>query len=115
MRGNRRRVHLQQQTETKDAYGAAIITWTTTATVWARPRMMWGTESFQADQVNAQKQINFYIPYGSEWKTIDNKWRLQDTRSLRKYEINSYVLPEHREYQSREIELMCTESERDDE
>lgn len=115
MRVKRRRLHLQSQVETKDSHGQAVITWTTQATVWARPKFLYGYEGFTADQVNASKQVNFYIGKGSEWSGIDNTWRVQDTRTLRKYEIQSVAYVDQRDYQTREIELFCTESERDDE
>ena len=114
MRVKRRRLHLQQQVETKNSHGEAVISWSTVATTWARPKMLWGSEGFTADQVNAQKQINWYITAASEWSSIDNTWRAQDSRSGRNYEIQSVVMPEQRAYQTNEIELICSESERDD-
>ena len=115
MRNKGRRLALQQQTETRDAYGAAIITWSTTATTWARPKYIYGTEGFSGDQVNAQAQINWYIRNASEWSAIDNTWRAKDTRSSKVYEITAVKHVEHDAYRSDEIMLICMESERDDE
>ena len=111
----RHRLRLQTQTETRDSHGGVTITWTTTATVWGAVEALTGWENVTADQVNSALMVRIIIRYGSEWKTINSKWRVQDANSLRKYEINAVIQPEHRSRPNTVIELMCTESERDDE
>ena len=111
----RHRLNLQQQVETRDSYGGAIITWSTTKQVWGAVEALSGSENFTADQVNYQLQVRIIIRYGSEWSNINNKWRVQDVNSSRKYDIHSVIQPEHRSRPNTVIEMICTESEKDDE
>jgi SPP1 family predicted phage head-tail adaptor len=110
----RYRLNLQQQTATKDSYGAAIITWSTTKTVWGAIEPLTGWESFSADQVNSALQVRIVIRYGSGWSGINSKWRIEDANTGRKYGINSVIQPDQRTRPNTVIELMCTESEADD-
>lgn len=111
----RHRLNLQQQVETKDALGGAIITWTTSHTVWGGIEALTGWENFTADQVNSSLMVRVIIRYDSAWSSINSKWRVVDANSSRKYEINAVIQPEQRSRPNTLIELMCTESDRDDE
>ena len=110
----RHRLYLQQQIETQDSLGGAIITWTTTATVWGGVEALSGSENFTADQVQSSLQVRIIIRYGSEWSGIDSAWRVQAVSSGRKYDIQAVIQPEHRSRPNTVIELMCFEGETDD-
>jgi len=111
----RHRLSLQQQTETQDSFGAAIIAWTTTKTVWGGVEVLSGSENFTADQVQSQLQIRIVIRYASEWADINSTWRVEDVNSGRKYDISAVIQPEQRSRPNTVIEMLCFESERDDE
>jgi SPP1 family predicted phage head-tail adaptor len=58
-----RRIVIQQRTDTRDAGGEPVPTWSTLATVWARVTHLRGTEPFQGQQFNAQRFTVFNIRY----------------------------------------------------
>ena len=111
----RHRVYLQQQTETQDSLGGAIITWTTTATVWGGIEALFGTEAFTADQVQSSTQVRIIIRYGSVWKSIDTTWRVKDADTSKCYDITSVIQPEHRSRPDTVIELYSKQGKTDDE
>lgn len=111
----RHRLNLQQQVETQDSLGGAIITWTTTATVWGAVEALSGSEAFIADQVQSALQVRVIVRYGSVISGIDSTWRVVDANTGRKYDIKGVVLPEHRSRPNTVIELQCVEGETDDE
>ena len=76
---------------------------------------MSGSEAFTADQVNAQLQVRIIIRYDSTWKTINSTWRVVNANTSKKYDISSVMLPEQRSSSRADIEMLCFESERDDE
>ena len=67
----RHRLNLQQQVETIDAYGGAIITWATTKVVWGGVEALSGWENFTADQVNSALMVRIIIRYGSAISAIE--------------------------------------------
>jgi SPP1 family predicted phage head-tail adaptor len=107
-------LHLQQQTESRDALGGSTPVWTTTATVWGGVEALSGSEAFVADQVQSSLQVRIVIRYGSVISAIDTTWRVMDKNTLRKYDIKSVVMPEHRSRPNTVIELQCFEGETDD-
>lgn len=111
----RHRLQLQQPTRTSDSHGGYTTTWTTTATVWGSIEALTGWENFTADQVGRSLMVRVVIRYGSGWSSISPTWRVKDAKSGRKYDINAVIQPEHRARPKTVIELMCTESEKDDE
>ena len=58
-----KRVTIQQQTITRDSYGAETIAWTTFATVWAAVEPLRGEEYFKALQQQANTMIKVTIRY----------------------------------------------------
>jgi SPP1 family predicted phage head-tail adaptor len=56
-----RRITIESLTQTRDAYGATVDTWTTFATVWAKKRDIRGDEYFAAQQMNAKVDSVFTI------------------------------------------------------
>ena len=111
----RHRVYLQQQTETEDALGGAIISWTTTATVWGGIEALQGTEAFTADQVQSSTQVRIVIRYGSVWSGIDTTWRVKDADTSKCYDITAVIQPEQRSRPDTVIELYCKQGRTDDE
>ena len=107
------RLKLQQQVETQDSFGGAVISWTTTATVWGGVEALSGSEAFIADQVQGSLQVRIIIRYDSSWSGIDHTWRVEDANSGRKYDIKAVIQPEHRSRPNTVIELMCFEGETD--
>ncbi len=59
------RVQIQQATETRDSYGAAIQTWNTVATVWASIEAISVREFFDAARINAEVTHRIRIRYRS--------------------------------------------------
>jgi len=111
----RHRLKLQQQVITRDSYGAAIITWTTTATVWGAVEALWGKESVVTDQQVSDLTVRIIIRYDSSWSAIDTKWRIEDANTSRKYDIKTVILPEQRSRPNTVIEFQCVEGQSDDE
>ena len=71
-----RRVTIQQQVTTRDAYGAEVVQWLNLVTLWANKREAVGLEAFQADQVaQATASATFRIRYRSG---LQAKMRLED-------------------------------------
>lgn len=59
----RHRITIQRATETQDAFGAVVQTWSTFATLWAGVEALSGREFFAAQQVNAQVSHRIRIRY----------------------------------------------------
>lgn len=68
-----RRVLIEQPTTARDAYGSAVQTWSTLATVWARVEHLNGKELFAAQQITPEAQIRITIRYRSD---ITEKMRI---------------------------------------
>lgn len=111
----RSRLLLQQQTETRDAYGGAVIGWSTTATVWGAVESLFGFEATTADQVSSQLQVRVVIRYGSAISAIDTTWRVKDKNTGTAYDISSVMLPSQRSASRGDVEMLCFQSKRDDE
>jgi len=111
----RHRVYLQQQVETQDSLGAAIISWATTTTVWAGIEALQGTEAFTADQIQSSTQVRIVIRYGSVWSAIDTSWRVKAVQSGKCYDITSVIQPDQRSRPDTVIELFCKQGRTDDE
>src|SRR3990167_1977259 len=61
-----RRVNIQQYTETRNAKGEAIKTWSLLETVWAKVEPVAGSEPFQAEQENAKRTLKFTIRHRTD-------------------------------------------------
>ena len=109
------RLYLQQRTDTRDAHGGTIPSWSTTATVSGAVEALTGWENLTADQITNVLMVRIVIRYGDAWKTINTKWRVKDVNTGKKYNIQAVIQAEHRSRPNTMIELMCVESEQDDE
>lgn len=68
------RVTLQRPVvSSRDAMGGEVVAWTAVADVWARAVPATGREIFRADQVHAEKTVNFTIRRRTD---VTAAWRL---------------------------------------
>lgn len=95
----RHRLELQNKSETRDAYGAAIVTWTTQDTVWGAIEPLSGREYFSQRQVQAEAQVRIVIRYQA---SVDETWRVKHGGLY--YDIVDVLNTNTRD---RELILMC--------
>lgn len=99
------RVTLQQRTQTQNALGEDVGTWTDVATVWAKVEPLRGREYFASSQMQSAVEVKISIRHRADvettWRVV---WRGQP------HEIVSVIDPRAGgEY----LELMCTAGIRD--
>lgn len=100
----RRKITIQQITETRDAYGEPIKTWTTLLNTRAAIEPLMGREFWESQQHNAEKNVRFRIRHSKTAETITPKMRISwDSRT---FDIQSVVNVYER---NREIILMAVE------
>lgn len=100
----RRRVKIQQTTQTQDSTGAPLNAWADFATVWCSIEPLRGDELLAAQQVEAQLTTRIRTRYLSG---VQAKMRVvSEDGSTRTWDIRSVsdVNDEHKE-----LELMCVE------
>jgi SPP1 family predicted phage head-tail adaptor len=94
-------VIIQQNTPTRDTYGAEVASWSALATVWGAVEPLRGREFFDAQAVNAEVTTRIRIRYRSGVvPTMRVVW------GSHTYDILSVVEIETRQ---RELHLMCKE------
>ena len=69
----RHRIQLQEPTETRDAHGQAVKTWTTKATVWASVEPLRGAEAIIQHQYAATQIEEVTIRHRSD---VTTDWRI---------------------------------------
>lgn len=57
----RHRIALQTNTPSQDSYGEPVVSWATSATVWAAVDMLSGRELFTAHQAESRATVRFTI------------------------------------------------------
>jgi len=97
----RHRVALKSKSVTRDTYGGEIITWVTTATVWAAVEPLTGREWLDARQVAAEVTTRIRIRYRSGVVP-----EMQAVYGAHIYNILAVIQPEENR---RELQLMCRE------
>lgn len=102
----RHRLTLQSQTETRDAYGGSIITWSTEATVWGAIEPLSGREYFAQAQIQSEVAVRIVMRYRTG---IDTTWRVKNDGLI--YNIESVINDSSRD---RMLTLMCREGVSDD-
>ena len=95
----RHRLVLQSKTETRDAHGAAIIGWTTEATVYGAIEPLSGKEYFSQQEVQSESKVRIVIRYNS---SIDTTWRVSHGGLF--YDIEDVL---NHDTRNRQITLMC--------
>lgn len=97
----RHQVILQTPTPTRDSYGAEIVTWTDTATVWASIEPLRGREYWEAQKINAEISHKIRMRYR---EGVKPNMRLKFGSRI--FEIISVFSPEERR---RELWYLCKE------
>jgi len=82
----KRRIIIQEPTETQGATGQAVPSWATYRTVWADVRQRPGRETFDADQILAETNTVFRIRY---LEGLTRKMRISYGGDI--YDIHSIV------------------------
>lgn len=60
-----RRIVIQRKTQTLDAYGSPVETWTELSTRWAALTPVNGDERFSTPEINASQQVEFLVRWSS--------------------------------------------------
>jgi len=97
----RQKVLIQQNTPSRDSYGAEVEAWTDYAEVWASIEPARGREFWESQQVNAEVTGKIRIRYLEE---VTPKMRVK--HGSRIFEIIAVINPEER---NRELQLMVKE------
>ena len=66
----RRRITIQQPTETRNEYGEPVTTWSNLVTVWAALKPASGTESVMSDEIMDVTRYQFIMRYYPHWNTV---------------------------------------------
>lgn len=90
----------------RDAYGAALLSWATQDTVWGAIEPLSGKEYFSQQAVQAEARVRIVIRYHS---TISTSWRVSHDGLY--YDILDVLNENTRD---RQLILMCSEGVRDD-
>lgn len=85
------RVQLQSATESRDAHGEPIKTWSTVDTVWAGVEPIRGDEGVQARQVAETNVVRIVMRYRSD---VAMTWRI--VHGTHTYQIVGLVDPNNR-------------------
>lgn len=98
----RHRVTIQNAVEARNAYGEAIKTWSTVATVYASVEPIRGREMFDAEQVQSEVTHRVRLRYRPG---LTSQMRL--LFNGRMFEIQTVINVNER---NREVQLMCKET-----
>lgn len=98
------KITIQSRTETQDAYGQPIMSYSNYATVWAEIYHLTSREYFDAKQTESENTIKFRLRYDKRMDSLNKQMRVSwDSRT---FDIDSVVNVNMRnEY----IILVCTE------
>ena len=97
----RHRVTIQQNTPTRDSFGAEVESWSDVTTIWAAVEPLQGREFFDAQAVNPETTTRIRIRYRSG---IVPEMRV--AWGSHTYDIQSVIEPESNR---RELHLLCRE------
>lgn len=97
----RHRVTIQQPVETRNAFGEAIKTWSTVATIYASVEPLSGREMFDAEQVQSEISHRVRLRYRSGLTT-----RMRLLYGSRVLHIQAVIDVKERH---QELQLMCRE------
>ena len=70
----RQRLTLQSKSETRDAYGAAIISWSDEATLWGAIEPLSGKEYLAQDSIQSEAKVRIVIRY---YSGVATSWRVK--------------------------------------
>lgn len=97
----RKRITIQQATDTQNAYGEPVSAWADLTTVWAQVLPLTFRESILAKQVAAKADTRFLIRYRIG---INIKPKMKVVYNGEDYNIESVINVKN---ENREIELIC--------
>jgi SPP1 family predicted phage head-tail adaptor len=100
----RNRITIQEPTESRDAYGDPVKTWSTYAIRHADVAPISGREFFLSQQVYSEQTTRFKIRYDSVTKNITTKMRIYF--KSRYFNIQSVI---NENTMNRDITLICRE------
>ena len=103
----RHRLKLQSRTETRDAYGGVVTTWTTEKIISGALEPLTGQEFFNAQQTQSEVAVRVVIRYDS---AIQDTWRIKNDSKI--YSIVSIINEMERD---RMMTIMCRQGVVDDE
>ena len=95
----RHRLILQSKAETRDSYGATLITWDTEATVWGAIEPLSGKEYFSQQSVQAEAQVRIVIRY---YSGVLPSWRVSNGGLY--YDIVDVL---NHDMRNQQLTLMC--------
>ena len=99
------RITIQQQTETKQANGEVILSWSDVATVWADALPISGNEDFTGDKKTATQKYRFIIRHRTDIDTTNKiVWDGRD------YDIE-FINPYFKTGRNNYIEIKCSYAE----
>ena len=98
----RHKVIIQENTPSRDGYGAEVESWSDFATIWAAIEPIRGREFWESQQINAEVTARITIRYLS---VVTPKMRVK--YGTRIFGIISVINPEER---NRELQLMVKEA-----
>jgi len=95
----RHRLILQSKAETRDSYGATLITWDTVATVWGAIEPLSGKEYFAQQEVQSESKVRIVIRY---YSGVLPSWRVSHGGLY--YDIEDVL---NHDTRNRQLTLMC--------
>ena len=102
----RHRLVLQSKTYTRDSYGAALVSWTTEATVWGAIEPLTARELFAQQQIQPEAQVRIVIRY---YSGLDSSWRVSHGGLY--YNIVEVI---NRDLRNAEVTLLCRQGVSED-
>ena len=102
----RQRVILQSKTEARDAYGAAIISWSDESVVWGAIEPLSGKEYLAQDSIQSEAKVRIVIRY---YSGVATTWRVKHGGLF--YDIKDVMNLDTR---NRQMTLMCSEGVTED-
>jgi SPP1 family predicted phage head-tail adaptor len=100
----RQRVVFERPTETANAFGEPIQTWTALCTSWALVQPLRGAERFSANQVQADVDVRIVTRYRPELATLRPKDRA--TWNGRQFDIKAVI---NKDSRNKELEVLARE------
>lgn len=95
----RHRLILQSKAETRDSYGATLITWDTEATVWGAIEPLSGKEYFAQQEVQSESKVRIVIRY---YSGVLPSWRVSNGGLY--YDIVDVL---NHDMRNQQLTLMC--------
>ena len=102
----RQRLTLQSKSETRDAYGAAIISWSDEATLWGAIEPLSGKEYLAQDSIQSEAKVRIVIRY---YSGVATTWRVKHGGLF--YDIKDVMNLDTR---NRQMTLMTSQGVTDD-